>query len=390
MPASLRARDRYRMAAMSITIWRRHTPACPHAEKGRAYLKCSCPLWADGYQNGRRTQRQSLGTRDLARARKKAADLDNPDEVKLEKPIKEAIKLFIASCRAHGSKPSSTKKYTGMLGQFEKYCDSKGLVNVRDLDVTLVDDYHIYRVVAPNTRKNDLTLLRGFFKYCVARKWLEENPAKDVPFPNVDPSEKVPYSKAEIEAIKSACFHIGHEEYERLRAYAMILTMRYTALRIGDIAMMKRDRIHWDEAAECWRIFVRTTKKGKQVFLPAPQELKDALDCNLSGTDKYFFWTEIGSAETMVGIANRVMRSVFKLSKVPGAHSHRFRHTLATELLGQGATDNEVADVLGNTPEMVRKYYGQWSPERQSRIDGLMKKVHASATYQPKRLVVVK
>lgn len=55
-----------------LTIWRRHTATCPNRDKGLSYLKCACPLWADGYVNGRRTLRVSLGTRDLARARKKA------------------------------------------------------------------------------------------------------------------------------------------------------------------------------------------------------------------------------------------------------------------------------------------------------------------------------
>ena len=56
-----------------------------------------------------------------------------------------------------------------------------------------------------------------------------------------------------------------------------------------------------------------------------------------------------------------------------GAHAHRFRHTLATELLGRGASFEEVADILGNSPEIVRKHYGKWSIARQNRIDELMR-----------------
>ena len=67
---------------------------------------------------------------------------------------------------------------------------------------------------------------------------------------------------------------------------------------------------------------------------------------------------------------------VFKASGVKGAHAHRFRHTLATELLGRGATFEEVADVLGNSPEIARKHYGKWSLARQSRIDDLMDRVY--------------
>ena len=54
------------------------------------------------------------------------------------------------------------------------------------------------------------------------------------------------------------------------------------------------------------------------------------------------------------------------------AHAHRCRHTLATRLLGDGASFQEVADILGNTPEVVRKHYGKWSKGRQDNIDRLM------------------
>ena len=56
----------------------------------------------------------------------------------------------------------------------------------------------------------------------------------------------------------------------------MILTLRYTALRIGDVSMLARDRISRD--GDRWRIFIRTEKSGQPVFLPVPPDLKLALD----------------------------------------------------------------------------------------------------------------
>lgn len=54
------------------------------------------------------------------------------------------------------------------------------------------------------------------------------------------------------------------------------------------------------------------------------------------------------------------------------AHAHRYRHTLATRLLEQGATFEQVADILGNSPAVVRKHYGKWAKGRQDNIDRLM------------------
>ena len=66
------------------------------------------------------------------------------------------------------------------------------------------------------------------------------------------------------------------------------------------------------------------------------------------------------------------MAAVFKKSGVKNAHAHRYRHTLATRLLGEGASFQQVADILGNTAEIVRKHYGKWSKGRQDNIDRLM------------------
>lgn len=63
---------------------------------------------------------------------------------------------------------------------------------------------------------------------------------------------------------------------------------------------------------------------------------------------------------------------MFKKSGVKNAHAHRFRHTLATRLLEQGATYEQVADILGNSPAVVRKHHGKWSKGRQDNIDRLM------------------
>jgi integrase len=134
---------------------------------------------------------------------------------------------------------------------------------------------------------------------------------------------------------------------------------------------------------------LRTEKNGKPVFLPIPEELKEALDLvplpRGSGLIcKKFFWNGLSSERAMKGIAERSLATVFRASGVAGAHAHRFRHTLATELLGEGGTFEEVADILGNSPEVVRKHYAKWSTARQTRIDDLMSRVHSCTSWEAK------
>jgi integrase len=88
--------------------------------------------------------------------------------------------------------------------------------------------------------------------------------------------------------------------------------------------------------------------------------------------------------------AERTLAAVFRLSGVQGAHAHRFRHTLATRLIGGGASFEDVADILGNSPEIVRKHYAKWSPARQDRINRLMQppELGTPVVHEEKRSVI--
>jgi integrase len=111
---------------------------------------------------------------------------------------------------------------------------------------------------------------------------------------------------------------------------------------------------------------LRTQKSGEPVYLPIPDSLKLALDAlplprNAAQDCPFYFWNAQTSRRAVVGIAERTLGTMFKKSGVKNAHAHRFRHTLATTLLEQGTTFEQVADILGNSPAVVRKHYGKWS-----------------------------
>jgi integrase len=172
---------------------------------------------------------------------------------------------------------------------------------------------------------------------------------------NLKPAEREPYSPNDIAKMIAACDVVGRGAYERLRARAIVLLLRYRALRISDVATLKENRILDGE------IFVRTTKNGKTVRLPVHPDLSAALEVlplprEADGLDcPYFFWSGHGSAASFIRDVKRTLGAVFRISGVPGACSHRFRHTLATEVLEMGGTFEEAADrVFAGSPGTLR------------------------------------
>lgn len=159
----------------------------------------------------------------------------------------------------------------------------------------------------------------------------------------------------------------------------MVLLLRHTGLRISDTCTLAKSRIQND------RIVLYTQKTGGHVLLPIPRELDLALqalplprgcDCDRG----YFFWNGRTSKRAALGIAERTLAAVFRKAKVPRAHAHRFRHTLATEILAKGGTITDVTDVLGIGDHVARKHSAKWSQARQERIFALMERVQ-SATF---------
>lgn len=341
-------------------------------------MKCSCPIWADGYRDGKRTMRQSLKTRDMARARKKAMILESSEE-KIYKSIDEAVDAFLKRCNIDGLGDGTLRKYTNTLNKLKEYCEKTGIDNMMEVDLDVLDGYRGSRSLAPVTTYKELELLRQFCEFCRDRKWMDSNPAKKIKPPRISQANMIePYTREQIDAIFKAASEFGQEDYERKRALAMVMVLRYTALRITDMATLSMDRISW--TGERWRIFLHTAKNGKLVFLSIPEELIKVLDelpvpRGTEGERKYYFWNGTSKKRSLSKSVDETLRAVFKRSGVPSAHAHRFRHTLATELLGEGASFEDIADILGNSVEIVIKHYAKFSPKRQERIDTLMDRV---------------
>ena len=352
-----------------LNLYRRHLPTCKHRAKGQNHTKCKCPVWCDGDLNGKR-YRKSLGTTDWGRAGRRASKLEEPG-AKLPKPISEAIEAFQVSVADHA--PSTISKYKRVLRFFGTLVASRGLRNMDEIGVEDIDAYRASRTISGVTWLKELEILRQFFQFCKLRKWADDNPPSAVDKPkNIKSAEVVPYTREEVLRILMACDGMGRGPYERLRARATVLLLRYTALRISDVALLEKDRVRDGQ------INVRTMKTGDCVWLPVHPELQAALDLLPAPRGReagYFFWSGNGAKNSMVRAAERTLTAVFKASGVEHAHAHRFRHTLATELLEQGWTYEDVAEVLGNSAAIVKKHYAKWSKGRQRRITQMMESV---------------
>jgi site-specific recombinase XerD len=275
---------------------------------------------------------------------------------------------------------NTRRSHKNALRFLSDFLIAKGIVTIDQVDLERLNAFRAVRDVSPRTWVKELEIIRQFFRFCSDNEWIDRNPAAKVQKPrNLKPAAREPYEPNEVAKILAACDGIGSQPYERLRARAMVLTLRHTALRISDVALLERDRVRNGE------IFLRTAKNGKPVKLPMHPDLQAALDMvpaprAATGDCKYFFWSGNGTTRAMIRDATRTVSAVYAASGVQGACSHRFRHTMATEILELGGTFEEAADILGDSVKIVEMHYAKWSRLRQARITDLLARLWHTKT----------
>ena len=159
--------------------------------------------------------------------------------------------------------------------------------------------------------------------------------------------------------------------YEQLRARAMIMLLRHTALRVSDVCTLRKDAVSRDPEQNTWRVLLYTQKTGDPVFLPIPETLKPALDAlpmprNAAQNCLCYFWNGQSSRRAVVGIAERTLfRSLQEIRREGRARSPVSAYAGDTAF-GTGSHVRGGRRRPGEQSAVVRKHYGKWSKGRQS------------------------
>ena len=340
-----------------LTLWRRHKKDCRHAAKGRRLDSCSqCPIWTDGIFNGVRV-RQTLDTADKARASRRLAKLeDDLENGRPRKSILEATAKFLESVDA---KLATRKKYSRIANHIDEFAARQGLKFLDEFRLEHLDTYRTERLtcIGALTWSKELQTLRQMWEFWIGREWCLSNPAKKMKSPKLGKINRPAYEWPELEAIFAAADTFGRSEYERARAWTFLRIQYEYALRLSDVAFLRRDEIR-----DGW-IIKRAQKNGEPIQFPLIPEIAAALESlphpkgAAADGGEYFFWNGISEPDSHVKVMSRTLKAVFRKSGVEGAISHRFRHTLATNILEDGGSIPQAATCLGDSPAVTAKSY---------------------------------
>jgi integrase/recombinase XerD len=352
-----------------LTIYRRHREGCPHSS--RRHKRCQCPIYVEGSLRGEKIKK-GLDLTSWEAASDLVAKWSAAGEIGVAKDdpptVKAAIAQFLQDAEAQHLHWETVRKYRNLLDRrFLLWCESNGYRLLRHIDVTQIRTFRTTWTDGPLYATKNLERLRAFFRFCHTAGWVRSNPASQVKLPQSDDRPTLPFSEEEMKRILGAC-----DKYRgrRARVRAFVLVMRYSGLRIGDTIQLTRQKVKEG------KIFIRTQKTGQAVYVPVPPIVTDALE--ELDSDNYF-WTAKGKLRTAVGNWERYLQSLFKLAKIDGAHSHRFRDTFAVSLLEQGVPVETVARLLGHSPRITWKHYAPHVKSLQVALEDAVKKTWGDA-----------
>jgi integrase len=353
-----------------LTIYRRHRKECSHRKDGRAYRRCHCPIWVDGFLADAE-MRKSLGTRDWQKAqdtiRQWEADGQRTKDAREPETLEHVKQCFLADAEARNLHESTIYKYRLLFRQLETFASEQGIRFVKELDVEMLSAFRSRWKDGPRSSLKKLERLRALLGFCQKRRWIEDNPARDLKPPKVPARPTMPFTRDEVMKILVAlvdkyALRAGVANAARLRAF--VLTLRYSGMRIGDVVGLSTDRIVGS------KLFLYTQKTGVAVHCVLPDFVLAALENSPRSSSRHFFWTGLSKMHSAIGKWQRRLGVLFEMAEVRGGHAHRFRDTFAVELLLAGIPLERVSILLGHSSvRITERHYAPWVRARQEQLE---------------------
>jgi integrase len=410
-----------------LNLYREHTSACTQKRRVRlhnrktdespryGWKKCDCPIYASGtLGDGFRRKKTNHTTWPEAEAQAlgweqagawaappvtvppatETARTDSPAGIS----IADALDAFIEKSKKHRIKPPTIRKYKTFTKQFGAYlCDTKGYVVASQLKMVDGELFYATWKDGPRAAGKKLERFRKLVRFWVKRQWITSDLGVfdiEPPIGANEPGDRLPFTDEEIETIYTACDEIGEITWRNgplsgswngQDAKDFIILSVFTGLRISDVATFDvKKRLQGND------IFLRAKKNDKRLFTWVPNLVRDRLLDRQKRVGSRIFQTGLSDRlETVTDTWRKKLNRVFEIAQKEQKFEqkptpHRFRYTFVRILLQRGVPVPDVAELAGDTEEIINKHYAKWVPERQERLTNILKAAFAD---RPKLVV---
>ena len=271
-----------------------------------------------------------------------------------------------------GVAQNTLEAYGRDLQRFLAFITQKGLSYFKDATPEIIVEYLVLiknEGLSANSMNRALAALRGFYKYLLMEKLIEQTPLANIELAKVWMRLPDTISKEEMKVILA---QPGDQTPAALRDTAMLELLYATGIRVSELINLTMNSINWQVG------FLTVMGKGsKERIVPIG---KTAYDCVRVYVDKarpqlmqkksteVLFLNRFGGKFSRQGFWKMVIRYSSKAGLIKKVHPHTFRHSFASHLLEGGADLRTVQVMLGHADISTTQIYTHITRDRLKEI----------------------
>lgn len=271
-----------------------------------------------------------------------------------------------------GVAQNTLEAYRRDLRRFLLIVQEKGFTDFQQIMPEAIIEY-LVRIkdegLSPNSMNRSLAAIRGFYKYLLQEKMIEQTPLTNIELAKVWMRLPDTISKEEMNLILA---QPGVETASSLRDSAMLELLYATGIRVTELIGLTMNSINWQVG-----FLVVMGKGSKERIVPIG---KTAYDCTKlyveqarpqlmrgKNTD-ILFLNRFGGIFTRQGFWKMIVGYAKKSGLQKKVHPHTFRHSFASHLLEGGADLRTVQVMLGHADISTTQIYTHITRERLKEI----------------------
>ena len=265
--------------------------------------------------------------------------IEAKQEADTEKKEVDYLEVFLSAKRIEGCSEKTLIYYKNTIQQMlDSIGKSVCTIVTEDLR-TYLAEYQKEKQSSKVTIDNIRRIFSSFFSWLEDEDYIIKSPVRRILRIKAASTIKETYTDEQLESMRDNC--------DNPRDLALIDILASTGMRVGELVLLNRDDISFDER-EC--IVFGKGDKERMVYFDARTKihLQNYLDSRTDNNEALFVSLKAPYNRMKIGGIELRLREMGKRLNIEKVHPHKFRRTLATVAIDKGMPIEQLQKLLGH------------------------------------------
>lgn len=265
--------------------------------------------------------------------------IEAKQEADTEQEEVDYLEVFLSAKRIEGCSEKTLIYYKNTIQQMlDSIGKSVCTIVTEDLR-TYLAEYQKEKQSSKVTIDNIRRIFSSFFAWLEDEDYIIKSPVRRIHRIKAASTIKETYTDEQLESMRDNC--------DNPRDLALIDILASTGMRVGELVLLNRDDISFDER-EC--IVFGKGDKERMVYFDARTKihLQNYLDSRTDNNDALFVSLKAPYNRMKIGGIELRLREMGKRLNIDKVHPHKFRRTLATVAIDKGMPIEQLQKLLGH------------------------------------------